>query len=209
MIKAYFADKDVGSVATLPGKLNGISVWIHCIKEPHYIAMLMSNYRTLERTGDTQLWSWKIGLNSHLVMFKYPELVYCHYKNTYHVDNHNNRRHQPISLEETWVTKFQPHCVFMFLLAVAEGNAYLLNKHYREDAEDSVLVFRRVLATELINNTYGIEEKSSTGTKSKKQQSRSTHELCSLSCGKIFQEREWSHRRAIICRKKTFPVKER
>ena len=29
MIKAYFADKDVGSVAALPGKLNGIPVWIH------------------------------------------------------------------------------------------------------------------------------------------------------------------------------------
>ena len=86
-----------------------------------------------------------------------------------HMDNHNNRRHQPISLEETWATKFWPHRVFAFLLAVAEGNAYLLNKHYRDDAEDSVLAFRRALATELINNTYGIEEKSSTGSKSRKR----------------------------------------
>ena len=29
IIKAYFADKDVGSVAALPGILNGIPVWIH------------------------------------------------------------------------------------------------------------------------------------------------------------------------------------
>ena len=169
MIKAYFADKDVGSVATLPGKLNGIPVWIHCMKEPDYITMLMSNYRILERTGDTRSQSWKIGLNSHHVAFKYPELVYRHYKNRHHVDDHNNRRHQPLSLEETWVTKFWPHHVFTFLLAVAEGNAYLLNKHYRDNAEDSVLAFRRALATELINNTYGIEEKSSTGSKSRKR----------------------------------------
>ena len=168
MIKAYFADKDVGSDATLPGKLNGIPVWIHCMKEPDYITMLMSNYGMLERIGDTRSWTWKIGLYSHHVAFKYPELVYRHNKNRHHVDDHNNRRHQPISLEETWATKFWPHCVFAFLLAVAEGNAYLLNKHYRDNVEDSVLAFRRALATELINNTYGIEETSSTGSKSRK-----------------------------------------
>ena len=186
MIKAYFADKDVGSVAALPGKLNGIQVWIHCMKEPDYITMLMSNYGTLDRTGDTRSRSWKIGHNSHHASFKYPELVYRHYKNRHHVDDHNNRRHQPISLEETWATKFWPHRVFAFLLAVAEGNAYLLNKHYRDDAEDSVLAFRRALATELINNTYGMEEKSSTASKSRKRRSRTTHELCSLPHGKIF-----------------------
>ena len=70
--------------------------------------------------------------------------------------------------------------------AVTEGNVYLLNKHYWDDAEDSVLAFRRALATELINNTYGIEEKSSTGSKSRKRRSRSTHELCSLPRGKFF-----------------------
>ena len=186
MIKAYFADKDVGSVAALPGKLNGIQVWIHCMKEPDYITMLMSNYGTLDRKGDTRSRSWKIGHNSHHASFKYPELVYRHYKNRHHVDDHNNRRHQPISLEETWATKFWPHRVFAFLLAVAEGNAYLLNKHYRDDAEDSVLAFRRALATELINNTYGMEEKSSTASKSRKRRSRTTHELCSLPRGKIF-----------------------
>ena len=106
MIKAYFADKDVGSVAALPGKLNGIPVWIHCMKEPDYITMMMSNYGTLERTGDTWSRSWIIGLNSHHVTFKYPELVCCHYKNRHHVDDHNKRRPQPISLEETWATKF-------------------------------------------------------------------------------------------------------
>ena len=148
--------------------------------------MLMSNYGTLDRTGDTRSRSWKIGHNSHHASFKYPELVYRHYKNRHHVDDHNNRRHKPISLEETWVTKFWPHRVFAFLLAVAEGNAYLLNKHYRDDAEDGVLAFRRALATELINNTYGIEEKSSRGSKSRKRQSRTTHELCSLPRGKLF-----------------------
>ena len=173
------------------------------------MTMLMSNYGMLERTGDTWSRSWKIGLNSHHVTFKYPELVYCHYKNRYHVDNHNNRRHQPIGLEETWATKFWPHHVFAFLLVVAEGNAYLLNKHYRDDAEDSVLAFRRALATELINNTYGIEEKSSTGSKSRKRQSRSTHELCSLPHGKIFAGERMVALQSYYPQENVFPVKER
>ena len=148
-------------------------------------------------------------LNSHHAAFKFPELVYHHYKNRHHVDDHNNRRHQPISLEETWATKFWPHCVFAFLLAEAEGNAYLLNKHYRDDAEDSVLAFRRALATEFKRTPMELRRRV------QQALNRGNDDLgAHMSCAhcpaeKVFQEREWLRHTAITPQKKCISCKRK
>ena len=37
-------------------------------------------------------------------MFQYPEVVHTHFKNPHAVNDHNGKRHSPISLEVEWAT---------------------------------------------------------------------------------------------------------
>lgn len=186
-IKAHFADKEVGDVACLPGVLDNVPVYIHCMKEPDYITMLMSNYGTIERLGDFRPREWVEDGTTRHATFKYPEIVYRHYKNRHQVDNHNNRRHQPISLEEVWGTKHWPHRVFAFLLAVTEGNMFLMNKTLNAQAEDSILAFRRSFAAELLNNPYKQKEAPLSATKGKRKRTvQEAHDKVSLPRGKKF-----------------------
>ena len=46
------------------------------------------------------------------------------------VDNHNNKRHSPISLEAVWGTKYWPNSVYSFLLAVTEVNVNLAAQYF-------------------------------------------------------------------------------
>lgn len=208
-IKSYFEDKDVGSVAALPGNLDGVPVWIHCMKEPDYVTMLMSSYGTLESMGQERPRQWRENGETKKTKFRYPEIVYLHYQNRHYIDDHNNRRHKPISLEEAWGTKRWPNRVFAFLLAVTEGNAYLLNKRYNaETAEDNVLHFRRSLAMEMINNPYVKKEEPLSATKAKRRRTVA-HELCTLPRGKQFHgermvnaKSDYPQRTCVSCKKK-------
>ena len=119
--------------------------------------------------------------------FKYPEVVHNHYKNRHFVDDHNSRRHQPISLEETWATKHWPHRVFAFLLAVTEGNMFLMNEQLNDDAETTILQFRRAFAMELIRNECLKENQMPlSATKAKRRCTRAEHEIKSLPAGMKF-----------------------
>ena len=57
--------------------------------------------------------------------FNYPEVVGNHFLFQHSVDDHNNKRHSPISLEVVRGTKYWPNHVFAFLLAVTEVNVNL------------------------------------------------------------------------------------
>ena len=59
------------------------------------------------------------------VRFNYPEIVRDRYTYRHTVDDHNNRRKSPLSIEKTWATSYWPNRVFAFLLEVIEVNLML------------------------------------------------------------------------------------
>ena len=56
-----------------------------------------------------------------------------------------------LSLEETWRTTRWENCVFQFILAVSEVNAYLAMRYFGE-LKMTQLEFRKKIAFELIHN---------------------------------------------------------
>jgi hypothetical protein len=151
------------------------------------VTMLMSSYGTVERCGDDRPRTWTENGVTKRTSFKYPEVVYNHYQNRHYIDDHNSRRHQPISFEETWATKQWTHRVFAFLFAVTEGNVFLMNKRMNKDnAEDDILRFRRAFAIELINNPYMKKEEPLSATKAKRKRLVTVHELKTLPRGQKF-----------------------
>ena len=48
MIKNHFQNKEFGAVDAIKGRLDDVTIEIHCLEEPNYIMMLMSSYGTLE-----------------------------------------------------------------------------------------------------------------------------------------------------------------
>lgn len=76
------------------------------MKEPDYVTMLMSSYGTTQEMGDERPREWR-DKNGQVkrTKFKYPEIIYLHYKNRHFIDDHNNKRHKPISIEEACATK--------------------------------------------------------------------------------------------------------
>ena len=56
-----------------------------------------------------------------------------HFRYRHQLDDHNNWRHVPISLERTWVTKFWTDWKFSWYLAVSEVNIALASGHFQND----------------------------------------------------------------------------
>ena len=97
----HFEDKEVGSADGLPGKLDGVPFHLFAMKEPDYVMQLMSTYGTTERVGDDKFRIFRDGAEKRRKVCKYPEVVHNHFKYRHAVDDHDNRRQSPISLEET------------------------------------------------------------------------------------------------------------
>ena len=74
------------------------------------------------------------------------------------VDDHNNKRHSPISLEVIWATKFWPNHVFAFLLGVTKVNVNLAATYFFGQEPTGQIEFRKLLAKTLIYNTYYDED---------------------------------------------------
>ena len=90
--------------------------------------------------GDEKKRHYMVNGVKHVTTFRYPEVVYNHYR--YHdvIDNHNSFRMHPLSMEETWMTMHWPNRVFCFLLAIAMVNVqnaatYFLNKPKMESLQ--------------------------------------------------------------------------
>jgi hypothetical protein len=79
-IDNYFADKDVGEVDALPGVLDNVPFHVFAMKEPDYVMKLMSTYGTNERMGEIKKRGYKMNGQHHEVSFRYPEVVYNHYR---------------------------------------------------------------------------------------------------------------------------------
>ena len=97
------------------------------MKEPDYVMSLMSLYGTNMREGKTTFRKWH-DKNHNWVRNKsvrYPEVIHNHFKYRHAVDDHNAKRHSPISLEVFWGTKRWPNRVFACLLEITEVNTNL------------------------------------------------------------------------------------
>ena len=153
----HFANLDVGDVNALEGTMDGVALHVTAMKEPDYVMQLMTTYGTLNRFGvdKTRIF----GAEKRRQVFKYPEVVHNHYTYRHAVDDHNSRRQSPISLEETWATKWWPNQVFAFLLGVTEVNANLAFSYFYGGEKEEQLTFRRKLAKELIYNEYLAQER--------------------------------------------------
>ena len=96
--------------------------------------------------------------------FCYPKVLSNHFKFRHAVDDHNAKRHAPISLEYVCTTKYWLHCPFSFLLAINEVNTNLAEAFFaRNSTPRPQLEFRKLLTRDLINNEYLIQEQNKLG----------------------------------------------
>ena len=109
----------------MKGTLENIPYHVCGVKEPDHVMMSMTMHGTLEWMGDDEL---RI-TSTDRKAFKCPELMFNHHKCRHAVDDNNNRRQSPISIEQMWGTKWWPNCTFAFLLGVTEVNILLVFHH--------------------------------------------------------------------------------
>ena len=155
-IRIHFSDKEVGTVDALHGNIHGTSFHIFCMKEPDYVAMIMSTHSALNEVDDhaTRRTFENQAGEQETKNLKYTEPFSLHYRYRHQIDDHNNRRHSPISLEETWAPKRWENRVFAFLIAVTEVNAYRMRVYLKPGYTSPHLKFRRALVMKCINNPY-------------------------------------------------------
>jgi hypothetical protein len=117
--------------------------------------MMMSTYGLMERSGrNTSREVPVMGGAMGRVHFQYPEVIGNHFKYRHLVDDHNAKRHSPISLEVVWATKTWEKRVFAFLLAVTEVNVKLGAEYFYGMEQLSMIKFRKRFSKELIYNKY-------------------------------------------------------
>eukprot|EP00980_Cylindrotheca_fusiformis_P024084 scaffold11524_cov91-Cylindrotheca_fusiformis.AAC.3 len=184
-IKDHFRDKGVGEADSWSGTLDSCPFQIHCMKEPDYVMSLMTSYGTLNRMGR----GTKRNHNGRQVSFQYPEIVHNHFKYRHAVDDHNSKRHQPISLEVVWGTKWWPNRVFAFLLSITEVNVMLASVAFGGAEQLPMLEFRKKFAYALINNDYLREEQEELR-RSGRLLVENRHKLAVLEPGKKFKNFE-------------------
>jgi hypothetical protein len=91
--------------------------------------------------------------------FQYKCPFDWHFRYRHSIDNHNNLWHGLPSIEDSWITHRWEICVFSFLLALTEVNAFLCLGYFTFAKGTIVgclrlLTFRRRLAWQMINNTW-------------------------------------------------------
>ena len=154
-IDSYFEDLPLGHCETLVTEHDNVEFRLHCCRDSKYVLKIMSTHGVLDENQDHPTWrlvdgEWKT--------FKYAKPFSRHNRAKHWVDDHNNRRHDPIGLEEVWATKWWPMRQFTFLCSVAEVNAcHSLARGKREQTMPQ-LEFRRQLAQELLHNTLDVPQ---------------------------------------------------
>ena len=72
----HFANKEIGFADAIKGTMDGISFYIHAMKEPDYTMILMSTYGTLTQMGDMKKQHNTENRVKKVAQFKYPEVVF-------------------------------------------------------------------------------------------------------------------------------------
>ena len=148
-IDAYFADKPLGSTKTLRQEIDGTKFNIHCTRDDQFVTKMMSTHGLLSEVPDHTTYRQK---NGEWVSFNYAEYLSRHNRSKHWVDDINNRRHDPIGLEQVWHTKWWPTRQFTFICSVAESNAVMSRARARKDTPTPQLEFRRTLALKMMTN---------------------------------------------------------
>ncbi len=117
-IKTHLINKEVGALDAIPIFLNGVEKLLFWNEGARRCHVFESTYEMNEQMEEEKIWSWHSTRRLTTMSFKYPQMVYNHYKFWHCVDGNNSKRHSPISLEITQTTKRSEYCVFTCLLAV-------------------------------------------------------------------------------------------
>ena len=104
------------------------------------MSMLMSTYGTQERMGNEKYCKLTDG---SIRTFKYPEVLHNHFRYQHLVNDHDSRRHQPISLEVLWATQEWSRRPFVFLLAMMEVNVKLASEYFGGHEDKGMIVFHK------------------------------------------------------------------
>ena len=186
VIKQHFDEKAVGDCDSWKGNMDEVPFHVYAMKEPDYVMSLMSTYGTNLRSGKETCREWVDSDGTKkTTKFNYSEVVGNHFLYRHSVDDHNNKRHSPISLEVVWGTKYWPNRVFSFLLAVTEVNVNQAAQYFGGMNQVGQIEFRKLLAKTLIFNSYYDDKTDNTPEKKRKQRD-SGHGLITLPKGEIF-----------------------
>ena len=106
------------------GSIRGERYHIMDIKDPDYVILMMTTYGTLEHLEglDTQRRYKGDGGELMTKQFNYCEVFGNHFNYRNQVDNNNNQRHFPISVERTWAKNYWPDRCHAHFLALTEVN---------------------------------------------------------------------------------------
>ena len=121
---------------------------------------------------------------------RYPEVLHNHFRYQHLVNDHNSKRHQPISLEVVWATQEWSCRPFAFLLAMMEVNVKQASEHFGGCEDKGMIVFHKQFAWELINNDY-LKREAAEPHSSTCQHKEMDHVLISLPHGKKFVAQKW------------------
>ena len=103
-----FCEKDIESRELL--KQTIINFFVHCQKEEMYVAKIMSTHGTVNEVDFSD------GRGKHIISLR-PK------QSKAYVNNHNNRKQDPIDIADTWTMKWLPDKQYSLFLAMLEVNA--------------------------------------------------------------------------------------
>lgn len=149
-IDRYFEGKALGSCKSLKQDMDEIPFYVHCCKDTKYVTKMMSTHGLLTTVPDHITYRQKP--DGGWESFNYPEFLSNHNHSKHWVDDVNNRRHDPIGLEQVWHTKWWPTCQFTFICSVAESNAVHSKARAMKAPATPQLEYRRKLAKLMLNN---------------------------------------------------------
>jgi hypothetical protein len=178
-IDKYFEGKPLGFVKTLRQDMEGIPFNVHCTRDDRFVTKLMSTHGLLAEVEDHKTYRQKDG---EWVTFNYTEYLSRHNRSKHWVDDVNNRRHDPIGLEQVWHTKWWPTRQFTFICSVVEANAVMCRARARKDTPTPQLDFRRALAIKMLNNKIRSDGRVMSSPMRSRKRSREAeskeHQLC-------------------------------
>ena len=122
---------------------------IHCHKDDKYVCKIMNTHGLMTTVENHTTYRY---VGGEWKSFKYCEPMSHHNHAKHWVDDINNRRHDPIGLEEVWATKWWPHRQFTFICLIAEVNALNSRARGRSEPAEAGLIFWRRLAEQMLKN---------------------------------------------------------
>ena len=126
--RTAFADKEVGDVDMLEDSTEGGKIFhIFCFKENDYVMKIVASWMTLDELEGPHKNCNSKGRDGYSLVkiSKHRQPFGLHFQQLHKVEDHNNMRHSPISLDMIWATKFWMDRNFAWYLSVTEVNTAL------------------------------------------------------------------------------------